>query len=173
MEYTEVLCEAAKRPAQEAGVLLDGLDAETAHVMPDGRCGSIAWLLWHAARQMDVQVAELSGQPTVWESGGWAERLGVPRGPQDFGLGDGPHDIAAVQVANVADLGVHLRECCDAVAAYLGTLSAADLDDIIDRSYTPVVSRGVRLVSVIDDAVSHVGQAAYVRGLLAGWSYVV
>jgi hypothetical protein len=52
------------------------------------------------------------------------------------------------------------------VRGYLATLTEADLDVIIDRSFDPPVSRGVRLVSIADDSLQHVGQAAYLRGLL-------
>jgi hypothetical protein len=37
---------------------------------------------------------------------------------------------------------------------------------VVDRRWTPPVTLGVRLVSVADDCLQHVGQAAYVRGLL-------
>jgi hypothetical protein len=45
-------------------------------------------------------------------------------------------------------------------------LSDADLDGIVDRSWDPPVSLGVRLVSVIADDLQHAGQAAFVRGIL-------
>jgi hypothetical protein len=45
-------------------------------------------------------------------------------------------------------------------------LSAADLDRIVDENWDPPVTLGVRLVSVLNDDTQHVGQAAYVRGLL-------
>ena len=44
----------------------------------------------------------------------------------------------------------------------------ADLDRIVDRSWDPPVTLGVRLVSVAGDDLQHVGQAAYVRGLIPG-----
>ncbi|HNV11243.1 MAG TPA: DUF664 domain-containing protein [Propionibacteriaceae bacterium] len=44
------------------------------------------------------------------------------------------------------------------------------MDVVIDTRWDPPVTRGVRLVSVIDDAVAHVGQAAYARGVVEGWS---
>ena len=50
--------------------------------------------------------------------------------------------------------------------ATLGALRGDDLDRVVDRSYDPPVTAGVRLVSVVQDALQHVGQAAYVRGLL-------
>jgi hypothetical protein len=42
----------------------------------------------------------------------------------------------------------------------------ADLDRIVDTRWTPAVTLGARLVSVLDDDMQHVGQAAFVRGLL-------
>jgi hypothetical protein len=42
----------------------------------------------------------------------------------------------------------------------------ADLDRVVDRRWDPPVTLGVRLVSVIDDDAQHVGQAAFVRGVL-------
>ena len=54
-----------------------------------------------------------------------------------------------------------------ALSEYIAGLSEVDLDDVIDTSWTPHVTRGVRLVSMIDDAAQHVGQAAYAAGILA------
>jgi hypothetical protein len=45
-------------------------------------------------------------------------------------------------------------------------VSDADLDRIVDKRWTPHVTLGVRLVSVMDDDMQHVGQAAFVRGIL-------
>ena len=53
----------------------------------------------------------------------------------------------------------------DATAAYLHGLDPDCLDEVVDTRWDPPVTRGVRLVSIIDDASQHAGQAAYVRGL--------
>ena len=45
-------------------------------------------------------------------------------------------------------------------------LTPDDLDRVVDRRWDPPVTLGVRLVSIADDSLQHVGQAAYVRGLL-------
>jgi hypothetical protein len=62
-----------------------------------------------------------------------------------------------------------LLEYLDAVhaetEAMLRDLSPADLDRVVDRNWDPPVTLGVRLISIVDDCVQHVGQAAYVRGL--------
>lgn len=173
MSIHTLLNDAASRPEQAAGPVLDGLSSEVAHRLPDGRGNSIAWLLWHAARQMDVQTVALSGGASVWDSGDWATKLGVERGADDFGFGDSLQDVAALHVSDVPALGDHLRACTKALLAYLDTLDDAALDEVIDDSYDPPVTRGVRIVSIFDDAVVHVGQASYARGLLDGWSYGV
>jgi len=49
---------------------------------------------------------------------------------------------------------------------FVSGLADDDLDRIVDRRWDPPVTLGVRLVSVIADDLQHVGQAAYVRGLL-------
>ena len=45
-------------------------------------------------------------------------------------------------------------------------LGDADLARIVDESWDPPVSLGVRLVSVIADDLQHAGQAAFVRGIV-------
>jgi hypothetical protein len=49
---------------------------------------------------------------------------------------------------------------------FLRGLSDADLDTVVDTRWDPPVNLGVRLVSVLSDDLQHVGQAAFVRGLL-------
>jgi hypothetical protein len=49
---------------------------------------------------------------------------------------------------------------------YLATLEDDDYDRVVDERWDPPVTLAVRLLSVLDDAMQHVGQAAYVRGLV-------
>ena len=44
-------------------------------------------------------------------------------------------------------------------------LGPDDLGRVVDRQWDPPVTMGVRLVSVADDSLQHVGQAAYLRGM--------
>jgi hypothetical protein len=63
-----------------------------------------------------------------------------------------------------------LLEYLDAVdrrtRTLLESLTPAELDRIVDLRWDPPVTLGVRLVSIADDSLQHLGQAAYVRGLL-------
>jgi len=169
MNAHEILIDAARRPLHAADQVLDGIDPDTLHALPDGRGNSIAWLLWHAARQQDAQVAALGDTEQVWVTGGWAARLGVDRGARAIGFGDTLEQVAALRVTDPLLLRDYLAAVIEATVDHLGTLSDDDLGEIIDTRWDPPVTRGVRLVSTIDDAAVHVGQAAYARGLLAGW----
>jgi isopentenyl-diphosphate delta-isomerase len=44
---------------------------------------------------------------------------------------------------------------------YLAALTDDDLDRVVDEEWDPPVTLGVRLVSVVDDDLEHVGQAAF------------
>lgn len=51
---------------------------------------------------------------------------------------------------------------------YLSHQDESTLDEIIDESYTPAVTRQTRIVSIIDDAVMNSGQAIYTRRMVIG-----
>ena len=81
------------------------------------------------------------------------------------------HGIKAEDVRAVRpDSAAALLDYFDAVDARtqdaLSALTPSDLDRIVDPDWDPPVTLGVRLISVADDAIQHIGQAAYVRGLL-------
>ena len=133
----------------------------------DGRQGnSIGWLAWHLARQEDAQVAALVGGEEVWRAGGWHARSSVPYDEAAMGYGMTADEVGRFDVTD----GEVLIEYYDAVHArtveVIARISDADLARIVDRSWDPPVTAAVRLVSVVDDAAQHVGQAAYLRGLL-------
>ncbi|WP_026928385.1 mycothiol transferase [Granulicoccus phenolivorans] len=169
MDSIAVLTDAASRPLGAVDRILDGLDPDLLHALPEGRGNSIAWLVWHAARQWDAQVAHLAGAAQVWEAGGWPTRTGVDRPDSEVGFGDTAEEAAALRVSSADALRGYWQAVSDHLAAYLSGLTEASLSEVIDTSWDPPVTRGVRLISVIDDAVAHLGQAQYARGLLSGW----
>jgi hypothetical protein len=126
----------------------------------------IAWLVWHTARVQDHHIAEILDADQIWVEADWAARFGLEPDPQNMGYGHSSDDVAAVR----PDQPEVLLEYLDAVnrrtRAFLETLTPPDLDRIVDRRWDPPVTLGVRLVSIADDGLQHLGQAAYVRGLL-------
>ncbi|WP_030160509.1 DinB family protein [Glycomyces sp. NRRL B-16210] len=167
MEVGEVFADAFGRVQEEVHAVLDGLSQEDLDARPGPEANPIGWLVWHIARVQDDHVAGVAGREQTWTAGGWHERFGLPLDPEDLGYGHSSEQVA--QVSGIA--AGALRDYYDAVHAatldYVATVSAADLDRVVDEGWDPPVTLGVRLVSVVNDNQQHTGQAAYVRGLLA------
>jgi hypothetical protein len=73
-------------------------------------------------------------------------------------------EVGAVQV-DAELLHGYFEDTHAATLDFLRTVTADGLDRIVDTSWDPPGTLGVRLVSVASDDLQHVGQAAYVRGL--------
>ena len=126
----------------------------------------VGWLVWHATRVQDDHVADVMGVDQLWASGPWAAEVGLEPHPANTGYGHTPEQVAAVRPTGPAVLTDYLAAVTGRTAEYLAGLAPGDLDRIVDRRWDPPVSLGVRLVSVADDSLEHLGQAAYVRGIL-------
>lgn len=164
MDLNALLIDAYDRSVDGCRTILNGIDDDTLHARLTGSSNSIAWLVWHIAREQDLQIAHAAGREQVWTEQGWVERF--DRGPADFGLGDSPEQVAAFRVDGPEVLLGYLTAVREAAVEYLGTVTEAELDEVIDDNFDPPVTRGVRLVSIIDDAAQHTGQAAFIRGAL-------
>ncbi|WP_216587255.1 mycothiol transferase [Streptomyces brasiliscabiei] len=165
MDAKDVLIDAFGRIKEEVHAVLDGLSPAELHARPAPDANSVAWLVWHLTRIQDDHVADASGRDQVWLSQGWEKRFGLGLPARDTGYGHSPERVAKVRV----DSGDLLTGYFDAVhertLEFVRGPGADDLDRIVDERWTPAVTLGVRLVSVLADDLQHVGQAAYVRGL--------
>ncbi len=166
MTPTQLLNDAFGRIAEGVSALLDGLDQEqlTHRVAPGAN--TIAWLIWHLTRVQDDHIADVAGTEQVWTSQGFAERFGLPFDDAATGYAQSAEEVGQV-VASAQLLDDYLAATHAATLAFLDTLTAVDLDQIVDTRWDPPVTLGVRLVSVVNDDTQHLGQAAYVRGLLS------
>jgi hypothetical protein len=166
METSEILSDAFERMRGGVRRVTDRLDAEALAYRPDPDANSIAWLVWHSTRVQDDHVSQIAGRGQAWITDGWVDRLALPLDPTDTGYGHTSEQVGAVAVDG-PDLLVGYHEAvARRTLEYLGRIDAVELDRIVDDRWDPPVSVGVRLVSVITDQTQHLGQAAYVRGLL-------
>jgi hypothetical protein len=165
VETSAVLIEAYGRIRELVQQSAADLTAEALAYRPDADANSIAWLVWHLTRVQDDHVAELAGSDQVWVTDRWHERFGMPE-TTETGYGHTSAQVAAVRPAGPDVLLAYHDAVAERTVAYLASVDAAELDRVIDRSYDPPVSVGVRLVSVLSDNLQHAGQARYVRGLV-------
>ncbi|PWI42802.1 DUF664 domain-containing protein [Streptomyces sp. ICBB 8177] len=168
MNVADLLTDAFERVHESVHDAVEGLSADRLATRSEGSANSIAWLVWHLTRVQDDHVSDAAGVEQTWTAQGWADRFDLPFPPSATGYGHSGDEVAAVRASATLLTGYH-----DAVHErtlhYVGGLSGHDLDRIVDEAWDPPVTLGVRLVSVINDATQHVGQAAFVRGsLLSG-----
>ncbi|MEU5291842.1 mycothiol transferase [Streptomyces umbrinus] len=168
MHAKDILVDAYGRIREEVHAAVDGLSPGDLNTRIDDRTNSISWLVWHLTRVQDDHVADAFGLKQVWLSQDWPDRFALGLPGRDTGYGHTPRQVAKVQV----DSGDLLLGYYDAVheqtLASLRDLRADDLDRIVDENWSPPVTLGARLVSVLSDDLQHVGQAAFARGILEG-----
>lgn len=163
MTANAILTDLIQRPAQAAEAL-PALSPDQLNTHLGGHPNSIAWLLWHSGREIDAQLSDLTGFPQQWED--FRQRFDLGEIGETFGLGHTPEQAAQIRVDDQRLLIDYLKAALNACAEYADTLTDADLAEVIDENWTPPVTRGVRLVSVIDDAVQHIAQADFIAGAL-------
>ena len=165
MDHSDLLADAFSRIRDRVGATLKDLPADYLTARVDPGANTVAWLIWHLTRVQDHHIADVAGRDQLWEAGGWREQFGLPFRDDVSGYGQSTDEVGLVHGS--VDL---LTRYHDAVSTrtveYVNGVSAADLDRIVDDNFDPPVTLAARLVSVIADDLQHVGQAAYVRGLL-------
>ena len=161
----EVLRDSFTRLIEHADDLTDGLTDDVAYYQPTPEANTITWLIWHTARMQDAQLCDIAGIEQAWFRDGWADRFALDLPRDAHGYGHTPEDVAKVRAP--ADLLAGYYHAVHKLSLeYVASVSADELAKIVDERWTPPVTASARLVSIIDDAAQHLGQAAYIRGLV-------
>lgn len=132
----------------------------------DDDANSIGWLIWHLTRIQDDHVADVADDEQVWNFDGWFDRFALPFPAGATGYAHSSGDVAQVTgITSELLIGYH-DAVHDRTVRFVRELGDADLARVVDESWDPPVTLGVRLVSVIADDLQHAGQAAFVAGML-------
>ena len=166
MEPSDLFIDAFGRLPQAVRRAVHGLDAGALNHRPYPQGNSISWLIWHLARSEDAQIAPLAGHQQAWTAEGWFERVGLPLAVEDTGYGHTSEQVAEVRVQSAEVLLEYYQAVHSRTAAFVSGVTGQDLDKVVDTAWDPPVTLGVRLVSILGDGLEHVGQAAYLRGML-------
>ena len=143
-----------------------GLTPEELAWRPGPDANSIGWLLWHLTRVQDDHIAGRAGRGEVWTTEGFFERFALPFTPDATGYAHTSEEVEACRIPS-AELLLEYHEAVHAATVgWISKLDDAAFDQEIDRWRGEPVTLAVRLVSVFDDNIEHVGQAAYLRGML-------
>ena len=133
----------------------------------------IGWLAWRLTRIMDSNVSRLSGQEQLWIGNGWAARFGMPPEPADFGR-TATHTREQVRKfrGSVELLLEYHDATYERMKTYVQRLTAEDLARQLEEpQFQPLPTVAVRLVSVLENAMTNEGQISYLKlyHRLGGW----
>ncbi len=160
----ELLRDSFTRLIEHVEGLTDGLTDEVAFFRPTAEANSISWLIWHSARQHDLQLSDIAGSEQAWFRDGWVDRFGLDLPRDAMGYGHNADEVGLVR-ASADLLAGYYHAVHKATLEYIATVTPDELDRVVDTRWNPPVTAGARLVSIIDDSAQHLGQAAYVRGI--------
>ena len=162
----DLLRDSFGRVHEELPAVVEDLSVEELLWQPDSSANPIAWLVWHLARVQDDHLAHLAGVEQAWTGGGWAERFSLPYDTGDVGYGQSAEQVAAFALPEPALLTGYHADVHDLTESVLDGEEERGLGRVVDDRWDPPVTAAVRLVSVVNDITQHLGQAAYVRGLV-------
>ncbi len=170
MEWEQLITDIFMRISQEMEGVLDGLTVEEINQQPRSDCNSIAWLTWHLTRSHDRNMSEIAGKEQLWISDGWHARFNRPPNPTDTGYRHTTEEATAFRAPDSKTILEYHQAVLERIQDYVNnTLSENELKR---ESKSPTLGKTItvrrRITGVICDALQHVGQAAYVRGLLKG-----
>ena len=173
MEANELLTNLLKGNRSMVRKALDGLSDKEVATRPNSECNSMAWLLWHLSRAEDGLVSSLDGSAELWNDG-WAEKCGISAETKGMGFGHKAEDLESFGVGSVDALKEYFGQTEKKVADYLASLSSEDLDKQVPSMMGDgTVPLGNIVQVIVNEAMVHGGQIAYLRGLHKGlgWFY--
>jgi hypothetical protein len=133
MTAAELVHHELKRLHQALGKTLEGLTPEQLHQVPAGHAtaNTIAWGLWHYARTEDnvVRFVLQNRRPTVWQEGGYAERLGLP--PVAQGTGMSTADAHALRLTDVALFREYMGKVWASTDEFFAGTAPADFERVV------------------------------------------
>jgi hypothetical protein len=166
MDWQQFPIDAFERILQTLEKALVDMTQADLNTQPRPDCNSMGWLAWHLTRTQDRAITDLTGEKQLWIKDSWYARFNRASDVADTGFGHKPEDVAAFKSPDAATvLGYH-KAVFQQTKQYLGSLSVTGLGRKLDHPRFPTVE--ARLVAALNDSLQHVGQIAYVRGLLKG-----
>ncbi len=169
MEWQDLMADAYGRMPELMERILNGLQQADMDWRPSEDTNSIGWLLWHATRGLDAQIAALAGDEQLYIKDGWHAKFNREADPKDVGFGHTTEQVAAFRSPAPEVFVDYNKAVVARTVAYLKTLTGKDLDrELNEPWFQPLPTLGVRLVSIMEDGMLHAGQAAYLRGLRQG-----
>lgn len=149
------------------------LPPEQLHAVPggQGKANTIAWGLWHVARTEDnvVRFILQNRRPTVWQEGGYADKLGLPAVAQGTGMTTA--EAQALRIKDVPLFREYVQKVWASTDEFLSSVDPAALEKPV--TVKPLGEMpGVRALGQIclTHGFSHVGEIELAKTLVGAGS---
>ena len=137
-----------------------------ADFLPDGVAHPIGELMAHILQSEDGIInGMLQGKPPLWESEGWGEKLGVPNV-----MGHTNEQARGFSV-DIAALAPYQEAVFAQTEAYLGSLSAEDLEREVPGPNEPMTVAQALGNALVGNNFAHTGEISALKGLLGAKGY--
>ena len=168
MDFRDIVRSGLDRYLDGLKNALDGLTPAELRWQPSPNANHISWLAWHMARVEDHSFNTwLAQTEQLWVSGEWAERFGLA--PERSGYGDSAEDIAAFPEIPVHDLLAYFDAVRPSALAVVDGLTREGLaSTVADTPIQPPPTVAALVALILNEQGQHLGQVAYIRGLLRG-----
>ena len=174
MKWQQLITDIYERILQELEHALDGLTVDDLNKQPCPDCNSIGWLTWHLTRVQDMISADLLGEEQLWIKDNWYTKFNRAPDPKDTGVGHSIEDVVAFRSPDALTLLEYHRAVLEQSKRYITSkLSEAELNREFDNPiFSTITNVRTMLMRLINDNMQHLGQVAYVRGMLKGWGWL-
>ena len=170
MNFSDMYLTTIRRSDVDFKRALDGLTTDELCSQPAGpRSNPIGWLVWHMTKARDSIVSGVGVVPTVWDRDGWAARFGMEGELPSFT----PDNVSEFDPQSLDTLVEYFDAVAEHTANVVEGLDDDDMERMVEPSFPgrpaqPVVAR---LAHALNDNIQHIGQIAYLRGLIRdqGW----
>src|SRR3954468_5162896 len=130
----ELLRDSFTRLIEHVEELTDELTDEVAFFRPTGTANSIAWLIWHSARQHDAQLCDIAGTEQVWLRDGWVDRFALDLPRDAHGYGHTPEEVGKVR-ASAQLLAGYYHAVHRVTLEFVAGVTAEELERVVDENW--------------------------------------
>ncbi len=162
--------EAVTRAVNHSHGWFDGtcsdLTQEQADFLPSGTAHPIGELVTHVLQSEDFIVnGMIQGQPSVWESGGWEQKLGIPN------LAMHTQEQARGFKGNLAALEPYKQAVYASTQAFLEKLTADELDREVQGPEGAMTVADAITNALIGNNLAHTGEISALKGVQGAKGY--
>jgi len=146
---------------------LDGLTPAELRWQPTLSSNPICWIVWHMARVEDRWVNRvLRGDVELWIRDGWHKRFGLPE--DAHGYGETAEQVRALPDVVVSELLDYFDAVRQTTLVHLEQMTPVELETSYAHPRLKGTTGAWILGHILVEESQHLGQVAYIRGMIRG-----